>query len=231
MIRKLKGKKMTIKKLVTKTFKPLNKKVFLKLKKAIIRGDYKPGEKLIEEKIAKKMNISRTPVREALQKLAALGFVKVYPNQGIFVNQISLEDLKEVVQIRAILEGFATRIAANLIADEDIKNLEKIIEEMKIYKDKDKFIEYCNSDIAFHHLILNIAKNKRLKDILNNLRDLTISFRIMSFKIPGNLEYSLQYHIKIIEALKNRDSKSADLLAQEHVLNSISKVLEFQYHK
>lgn len=226
---------MSIKKYTTKTFKPLNKKVFLMLKDAIIKGDLKPGEKLAEEEIAKKLDISRTPVREALHKLAALGFVKIYPNQGIFVNQISIEDLKEVVQIRAILEGFATGVATNLITNKEIISLEKIIEKMTpcIDKeiDKDEVIKYCNYDIDFHNLIIKIAKNKHLMDILDNLRDITTSFRSMSFKIPGSIKYSLEYHLKIIEAFKNKDFKNAELLAQEHVLTSISKVLNFNLHE
>jgi DNA-binding GntR family transcriptional regulator len=222
---------MSIKKYTTKTFKPLNKKVFLMLKDAIIKGDLKPGEKLAEEEIAKKLDISRTPVREALHKLAALGFVKIYPNQGIFVNQISIEDLKEVVQIRAILEGFATGVATNLITNKEIISLEKIIEKTKsLCKDKvidkDNVIKYCNYDVEFHNLIMEIARNKRLINILNNLSDLTKNFRIMSFEIPGNIEYSLQSHIKIIEALKSGDSKSAELLVQEHIFDSINKVLK-----
>jgi DNA-binding GntR family transcriptional regulator len=227
---------MSIKKYTTKTFKPLNKKVFLMLKDAIIKGELKPGEKLAEEEIAKKLNLSRTPVREALQRLTTLGFLKLYPNQGIFVSQISLEDLKEVVQIRAILEGFATRITTNLITNQEIKKLENINEKMKLCcinnnTDIDKVNQYCNYDIDFHNIIINIANNKRLADILYNLREITTAFRNMAFKIPGNIEYSIEYHIKIIDAFKKRDSKQSEILAQKHVLNSIRKVFKFDLHE
>lgn len=213
----------------SKKGKLLNEKVFLFLKDAIVKGDLKPGEKLAEEEIAKKLNISRTPVREALRKLDSLGFVKLYPNQGIFVSQITIEDLKEIIQIRAILEGFATRLVANLINDQEIKKLEKIVKKMSnCFSEINKnntVNKYCNYDLEFHNLILEIANNGRLKNILNNLRDVTISFRTLSFKTPGNIEYSLGYHIKIVEALKNKNARKAELLAQEHVLTSIDRVL------
>lgn len=212
------------KKLNKNFFTPLSKKVFLSLKEGIIKGDLTPGEKLVEVDIARKMNISRTPVREVLHQLAALGFAKIYPHQGIFVSNFSIEDLKEAVQIRAILEGFATRIVANFATDELIESLEKIIKKMKLCRNKgineDNVNKYCKCDIEFHNLIIETAKIKRLKDILNNLRDITISFRIISFKIPGNIEDSLKHHIKIVKLIKNRDAKGADLFAQEHVLTS-----------
>lgn len=200
------------------------------LKDAITKGDLKPGEKLVEEEIAKKLNLSRTPVREALHKLAALGYVKLFPNQGIFVTQISLEDLKEVVQIRAILEGFATRIATSLITNQEIEKLENITEKMKLCFlndiNKDIINKYCNYDIDFHNAIINISNNKRLADILYNLREITTDFRNMAFKVPGHIEYSIECHNKIIDTFKKRDPKQSEILAQEHVLISINKVFK-----
>jgi len=87
----------------------LGKKVYRVLKSRIIKGSFEPGGKLFEGKIAKQLGVSRTPVREAMQKLVAEGFVKTIPNQAIIVNDISIKDLREVLQIRGVLEGLAAR--------------------------------------------------------------------------------------------------------------------------
>jgi len=96
------------------------------IKKNIIIGTIKPGTKLLEGKIAEQMGVSRTPIREAIKGLAAEGFVKINPNQGVVVNNASIEDIQEVLQIRRILEGLATSIAAEKISQEETKKLEKI---------------------------------------------------------------------------------------------------------
>jgi len=89
----------------------LNQKVYRVLKEAIIKGFLEPGIKLLENKIAEEMQVSRAPVREAMQKLVAEGFVKTTPNQAMVVTEVSPEDVKEVLQIRGVLEGSATRLA------------------------------------------------------------------------------------------------------------------------
>jgi len=93
----------------------------------------KPGTKLLEGKIAKQMKVSRTPIREALRELAAEGFVKISPNQGVVVSNASVEDVQEVLQIRGVLEGLAARLATKIISEEEIKELEKYQKQMEYY--------------------------------------------------------------------------------------------------
>ena len=98
------------------------------MKTRIIEGDVKEGFKLLENKIAEQLGVSRTPVREALRELAAEEFVKMNPNQGVVVSNASVKDIQEVLQIRGVLEGLAARLATKLIKKEEIKILEKYIE-------------------------------------------------------------------------------------------------------
>src|SRR5680860_1342637 len=102
----------------------LSQKVYRVLKTEIAKGFLEPRTKLLENKIAEEMHVSRTPVREAMQKLVAEGFVKTTPNQTMVVNEVSLEDIKEVLQIRGVLEGLAARIVAKKINSQEIDELE-----------------------------------------------------------------------------------------------------------
>ena len=102
----------------------LSKKVYSILKKEIIKGSFKPGFKMLEAKIAEQMGISRTPVREALRELAAEGFVILNPNQGVTVRKNSPECIKEILQIRSVLDGLAARLAVYFITEKEIKELE-----------------------------------------------------------------------------------------------------------
>ncbi len=207
----------------------LSKKVYRILKARIIKGDLAQGIKLFEGKIAEQLGISRTPVREALRELAAEGFVKTSPNQGVMVNNISFEDVREVLQIRGVLEGLAIRLATEKITQEEIKKLENIIEEMNNYSSNNSnmsndILVYSKLDAKFHNLIFNICTNRRLKSVYNNLKDLVERFRIKAFSIPGTVAISINEHREILDALKKGDSALADRLSQKHMETAISNI-------
>lgn len=203
----------------------LSQKVYRVLKTEIVKGNLKPGVKLLEDKIANQMGVSRTPVREALRELAAEGFVEMTPNQGMIVTTVSLEDLKEVLQIRGVLEGLATYLAAKMITREDIIKLERIINKMNICIIKDDTLAFSDLNADFHDLILKICGNKRLIRICSNLSDRAHRFRIRSLSIPGRLKYALKEHREILEALKKKDSEQADKLSQKHIKNVLKNIL------
>src|SRR5665648_883774 len=204
----------------------LNQKVYRVLKGAIIKGFLEPGTKLLENKIAEKMHVSRTPVREAMQKLLAEGFVKTTPNQTMVVTEVSPEDVKEVLQIRGVLEGLAARIAAKKINGQEIDELEKIIAQMSLYITKKDLLSYCKVDDEFHDLILNICGNKWIIQIRDNLGSFIYRFRIKSLSVPGRLKCSLEEHQKIMESLKKHNLEEADKLSQIHMENTVINILK-----
>ena len=140
----------------------LSKKVYRVLKSKIIKGSFKPGDKLLESRIANQLGVSRTPVREALRQLAAAGFVKMNPNQAIIVNDISIKDLREVLQIRGVVEGLAARLAIPLITKEKIKVLETCNENMKKLIGQNNVIAFGKESNKFHSVILEVYGNNRL---------------------------------------------------------------------
>jgi len=203
----------------------LSQKVYRVLKTEIIKGLLKPGTKLLEGKIAEQMEVSRTPIREALRELAAEGFVKISPNQGVVVSNASIEDIQEVLQIRGVLEGLAARLAAKIINKEEIKELDKYLKQMEYYTNKDDVLAFSEMDAEFHELILGICENNRLIQIRKNLSDQAHRYRIRSLTIPGRLKYSLKEHREIVETLKRKDAKQADRLSQKHIENVLENIL------
>ena len=206
----------------------LSKKVYHILKARIIKGDLTQGGKLFEAKIAEQLGVSRTPVREAIKGLAAEGLVKMTPNQGVVVINVSIEDLQEVLQVRRVLEGLATSVAAKKISQEEIAKLEEIIKKMSmiISKPKPDVVAYSELNAEFHNLILNACGNKRLMKICNNLSSSDHRFRIRSLRNnPGRLKYSLKEHQDIVDALKKKDTEQADRLSQIHIDNVLKNIL------
>lgn len=209
----------------------LSQKVYRILKAEIIKENFKLEEKILEVNVAKQLGVSRTPVREALRELAAEGFVKMKPNLGMIVIEFSLEDLKEVLQIRRVLEGEAAYIASKKINKEEIKKLEVIIKKMSIIISKPKpgIVAYSELNAEFHNLIFNVCENKRLAKISNNLSSSHHRFQIRSLRSnPERLKYSLKEHQEIVDALKRKDSIKAKKLSQVHIDNILKNILTYK---
>jgi len=207
----------------------LSQKVYRILKERIIKGNLKPGEKILEVNIAEQLGVSRTPIREALRELAAEGFVKMIPNQGMVVSNVSIEDIKEVLQIRKLLEGFAASIAAKKINKGEIKKLEKIIEKMNISISKDDVLVYSDLNGEFHNLILKVCGNKRLIKICANLSGSDHRFRIRALRDNSErLKYSLKEHQEIVDALKKEDSEQAARRSKKHIKNVLKNILAYK---
>jgi len=211
----------------------LNKKVYRILKTRIIKGDLKSGEKLLENKIAEQLGVSRTPVREALRELSAEGFVETSPNQAIIVSTITFDEILDLLQIRGVLEGLGANIAAKKINPEKIEKFDKIIDKMKQYTANNLFSEetilnFSRLDIEFHDLILNICGNKWLIQMHKNLENHIKRFRIRSFSIPGTFSKSLNEHYKILDAIKKGESEVAEKLSKIHMIKAFENISKYE---
>ena len=175
-----------------KDYELLGKKVYRILKSKIVNGSFKPGSKLSETKIANQMEISRTPVREAMRELSARGFVNMIPNQGIIVKSDSIEDIQKVMQIRGVLEGLAARLATPLITEGKIKILEACNEKMEKFISKNNVLAFGKESEKFHKVILEVCGNDLLVQIRKNLADKIYRFLDISLNVPGKVEISLK---------------------------------------
>ncbi len=200
-----------------KNYKPLGEVVFDYLRNAILSGELKPGERLMEVAIAEKLGVSRTPVREAIRKLEKEKFVIMIPRKGAYVADLTKKDILEVLEIRKELEGFAAQLAASRMEPEELEKLGTILEDFNTCledMDKKRMIEVDN---AFHSTIFDASKNSRLMHMIYDLHDQFQRFRLIYFSEFNNFKEIQASHIKIYEALSAKDEKGARREAEAHV--------------
>jgi len=216
---------MLLNKIKLENYELLNQKVYHILRKAIIRGDIKPNSKLSLTEIAKSLGVSNTPIREAVNKLESEGLINIIPNKGIIVKENNIDDFKEILQIRAFLDGLIVKIALQKIADKEIDEIMEIIHEMEQCVKEDNRITYNDLDIKFHDIFLNIAGNNTLKEIYNKLTEQGYRFRLRTLKITDRMNKSLEEHKEIAFNVKERNLDEAVRVSQKHI-ESISKSIE-----
>ena len=197
--------------------KLLREHVYTGVKSAIIGGDFQPGKRLIEERLAADMATSRTPVREAIQKLEKEGLIFRLPRGGFAVKSVTEEEVEEVLGLRSILEGYAAFLATTRITGAELKQLEAIIaQEDECLKDLDvdKFIRL---DGEFHDVLYKAAKNARLYALLNDLRDYMYRYRVIILHYQRKLHLAVQDHKEMLASLKAKSPRQVEKLVRKHV--------------
>jgi DNA-binding GntR family transcriptional regulator len=171
----------------------------------------------MENTIALKMGVSRTPVREAIRMLSDEGLVLLIPRRGAQVAQISRQELMDVLEIRESLEILATSLACERITEEQKKILEKTAEGFRTSKGR-PITEIAEADVAFHEAIYKASGNKRLVSILNNLREQMYRFRLEYLKHGEGIHEDLvREHTQILEAICARNVEKATECIKEHI--------------
>lgn len=207
-------------------YKPLREVIFDTLREAIIAGELKPGERLMQVKLAEKMGVSRTPVREAIRKLELEGLVEMLPRKGAHVAELSVKDIMDVLEVRATLDGLATALAAERITDEEIKKLEHVHSQFLNYANKDNLQGSIKKDVEFHELIYRASRNERLIQIANNLREQVQRFRVIYLKDYSNPRELIKEHQYILEAISTRDKAAAQEYAQRHINHQEAAIIK-----
>jgi len=206
-------------KLNLQDYKPLREIVFECIREAILDGRLKPGERIMEIQLAEKLGVSRTPVREAIRKLELEGLLVMEPRKGAYVADVSLNDVVDVLEIRASLEGLAASLAAIRASNEEIELLREKAAQFRECLEKNDIQGMINKDTEFHEVILQAAKNKKLSSIIESLREQVQRFRVSYFTKYNMPTYLIQEHQNVLDAIENRDPKKADQYAQEHIKN------------
>jgi DNA-binding GntR family transcriptional regulator len=204
----------------------LKDKAYNAIKSAILSLQIEPGNPLVESDLAQQLGISKTPVRDALLELEREGFVIKIPFKGTYVTEITLKDVREVFQLRAVLEGLAARLAAPLFSDEELEEAEKIITAAGVALAEGDIALCSEHGKRFHKLIINKADNQRLQTIIPNLDDHLQRFRFLSDQINGRLNKSLKEHGKILEALQRRDPIAAEEAVRNHLFSVLQDLSE-----
>ncbi len=200
-------------------------KVYDLLVESIIKRRLSPGERLVERNLAERLEVSKTPVREALNRLKEEGLVEGTPYSGFFVTRISPEDMEEIYELREVLEGLAAREATRKINEEQIKELNSIIQSFENCVRKKELEDYSSLDLKFHNLLAGISKNGRLFQTMQLLRNQTRILMSTSVVLSGRVEASLKEHKKIMEAIVSHKPDLAEQFAREHIRNVKRAVL------
>ena len=161
---------------------PLRDVVFNTLRQAILRGELKPGERLMEIQLANKLGVSRTPIREAIRKLELEGLVLMIPRRGAEVAEITEKSLRDVLEVRGALEELAVKLACQKITDEQIQELRAAEKEFEQALNSGDVTVYAEADVKFHDIIYRATDNQRLIQLLFNLREQMYRYRVEYLK-------------------------------------------------
>ncbi len=198
---------------------PLRDVVFNTLRQAILTGEFMPGERLMEVSLANRLGVSRTPVREAIRKLELEGLVVMVPRKGAEVARITVGDLKDVLEVRCHLEEFAATIACDRITEEEKKELKMALKAFEKAIEQKDLKRIAERDVEFHDVIFKATKNKRLLQIINNLREQIYRYRIEYIKDFGYHGVLVSEHRKIMEAIFKGDKETAEQIMRAHIYN------------
>ena len=198
----------------------ISDKVFVVLKTAIHCGELQPGDPLIERDLAEKLAVSRTPVREAIQRLKTMGLAVQVSRKMVIVAKPTSEEVINTFDVREVLEGLAASRAATNATSEDLIYLENLAEEMEqciAINDDDKLEEL---HMLFHERLYRASGNKKLYQLLMDLRDCIKAYTHIGYAFPGRKSEASQEHKRILEALISKNSRKAEEWARKHIKRS-----------
>ena len=195
----------------------LHDEVAAQLRDRIFAGELLPGTFLDEARLAEELQISRTPLREALKVLTAEGLVRHEPRRGCFVNEVTEQDLDEIFPVIALLEGRCAREAAINATDADLEELEALHDKLNRHARAKRINEYYAANVAIHEAIIALARNRWLAQVIVDLRKIVKLSRLQQLHAPGRLAQSLTEHMAVFAALKARDPEGAEAAMRTHI--------------
>ena len=197
--------------------KVLREEVYESLKKSILHGKLKPGQHLIEEQLAGRTGISRTPVREAIHKLERDELLTRLPNGGYAVRKFTKEDVEEIFGIRIALESYAAYLATVHMAPDEISVLEKKLEESENALEKEDTDRAVQFNTEFHDLLYKSCKSKKLVEMINTFRDYFYRYRSALLHLQDGISSSTKDHRLMLEAMKKKKPRLAERLVRQHL--------------
>jgi DNA-binding GntR family transcriptional regulator len=191
------------------------------LREAILRGEYLPGERLVEAQLCQRLGASRFNVRNALQELAAEGLVEVQRNKGAQVRKVSLDDAIEITEVRMVLEGLVAARAAERVTDEEASELDEIGRLMRRAVTAGEFHRYSDLNQRLHATVRRIARHRAADGLIETLRAQLVRHQYMLSLLPGRPAISLPQHERIIAAVCARDPARAEAAMRDHIASVV----------
>jgi DNA-binding GntR family transcriptional regulator len=203
-----------VKKLSAERIRPIRDEVYHRIREAILRGVYKPGDKLQEETLAEELGTSRTPVREALRKLEVENLVTYYPHKGTVVSAISIDEIDELCQIRTLLEIFMVRRAAKRAAPKDVETLRNILKKTELSNAPEEILDAVEE---FNNFLFGLSGAETLINLNGRIREI---LRRMLTNNHLNFQRGAEAraeHSRIVDALEANDPDLAERYTKEHL--------------
>lgn len=204
---------------------PLRDVVFNTLRQAILKGELKPGERLMEIALAERLGVSRTPIREAMRKLELEGLVVMIPRRGAQVANITEKDLNDVLEVRIALENMAIEKACKRMSEEELDRLWQAAREFERTMAEGNLVRLAEADVAFHEIIYQASDNCRLIQVLNNLREQIYRYRVEYLKEEETRNVLVKEHEELYNAVKARDVERAQEISFEHIENQRKAII------
>ena len=203
---------------------PLRDVVFHTLRDSILKGEMEPGERLMEIHLAKKLGVSRTPIREAIRMLEQEGLAVIVPRRGAQVAKMTEKDLQDVLEIRDALDELAALSACKKITPEAIDELKETMTSFKVAADAGDVREVAVADEKFHSIIYKAADNPKLMVIIKNLKEQMYRYRYEYVKDNANYNRILKEHEEIIRGFEMKDSDYVKKMMHAHLENQVAAV-------
>ena len=202
----------------------LSNKARRKTEELILKGSLAAGAKITERDLAERLGMSRAPIREAIRELVSVGLLEQISARQIVVRQLELSEVKEIFEIREMLEARAASLAsANMTADQ-YKSLEELHLQMKTTAAINEFSDYFDLNISFHTLIHEIATAPRLATLIDQVMRESLLFRSRGLVDEANIRSSIEEHEQLLKALRARDSELAGLLMSRHIQGGFNRL-------
>ena len=195
----------------------MSHQVYQILREDIVSGVYKPNDWLQEKELAAKLEVSRSPVREALRLLAADGLVREIPNKGMFVRAFTPKEITEIFEVRTMLESHAIRALNGRVSDEQKEQFRQLRNDLSRFHRENDLEQYIETDSAFHRYLVECTGNSILIDLYRKVRTMNMLFRIFSLSTKERFDESQEEHAAIINALLSDDTETAVSINNRHL--------------
>lgn len=206
-------------------FLPLRDVVFNTLRQAILTGELKPGERLMEIHLADKLGVSRTPIREAIRKLELEGLVTMIPRRGAEVAQITEKSMNDVLEVRRALDAFCVELACDRITEEGITALRDACGQFEAAVKTKDTKKIAHADVALHDIIVQATGNQRLIQLVHNLSEQMYRYRFEYIKDTSQHEMLVEEHRIIYESILKKDKETAAQAARTHIDNQEKAII------
>ena len=195
------------------------------LRENIIAGNINPGEKVNEYQVAKLLNISRPPIREAFRLLIAEGLITLVPRKGAFVSKLSIQEVKEIYEMKSMMESFAVRLAIPLLDEKEVSKLDSINNLMEERIKQNNFKAILRLNIEFHRKMINMSKNEKLIRFYESIVLPIRRYQRVGLSAPTSWETSFKEHRNIVKAIKSKNIELAERLCREHTMRATLRVV------